>query len=259
MSRLGNYLHGVMRAGTEIPAGLTGIEDDAPVCAVDCGRLVALTSVVSRDGFESDGPADPAWVVPRALQHELVIETMLQRGPILPVRFGALFSTQEALAAWLAANQEAIIRFLDHVAGKEEWTLKVHVELEAALESLVAQDPVWAAKAGLLPASRGTRYFQEKRLREEARQHVRRAARVAVETVRIVARALAEERVLVPHKPDAQDVEPVLRSAYLVPSHLVSAFLDRVRQAAGATACLRLDPSGPWPPSHFCPLLVQPQ
>ncbi|MFI5456041.1 MAG: GvpL/GvpF family gas vesicle protein [Isosphaerales bacterium] len=259
MSRLGTYLYGVMRAGTESPEGVRGIEADTPVCVLDCANLAVVTSLVPLDAFEGDGPEDPAWVVPRALQHEVVIETMMARGPILPVRFGTLFTTPAAIAELVAANREAVARFLDHVADKEEWTLKVHVELGSALESLVMDDPAWAQRVGRLSASPGTRYFQEKRLREEARQEVRRAARAVALQVHTVARGLAEERVLAPRRPDRQDVEPVLHSAYLVPRPSVPAFLDRVQQAAGAMSSLRLAPSGPWPPSHFCPLLVQPR
>jgi hypothetical protein len=258
MSGLGNYLYGVMRAGIEIPSDLSGIDADHSVGVITCGQLAALTSVVPLDDFESDEPADPAWIVPRALRHELLIEKMLSRGPILPVRFGALFSSRTALATWVSFNHEAIVRFLDHVAGKEEWTLKVDVLMEAAFETLIALDPAWALKARLLPASPGARYFHEKRLREEARRDVRERARVATEMVRMAACALAEERVLVPKKPDGHDVEPVAHLAYLVPCERVSTLWDQVAQATGNIACLRLIPSGPWPPSHFCPPLLQP-
>jgi len=259
MSRLGTYLYAVMRAGTESPQGVSGIEKDAPVRVLDCANLAVVTSLVPLDAFEADRPADPAWVVPRALQHELVIETMMARGPILPVRFGALFTTPEAIEELVAANQDAVARFLDHVADREEWTLKVQVELGSPLESLVMDEPAWAERVRSLSQSPGTRYFQEKRLREEARQQVRRKARATADQIRTVARGLAEERLLAPRQPDRQDVELVLHSAYLVPRPSVAAFLDRVRKAAGAPSSLRLAPSGPWPPSHFCPLLVQPR
>jgi len=257
MSSLGTYLYGITRAGTEVPAGLKGIEDDASVCTVDCAELAALTSLVPREAFESDRPADPAWVIPRALKHELVIETMLAHGPILPVRFGSVFKTRAAVEAWVSSHRYEIAAFLEHVAGKQEWTVKVSVELEAAYERLVAADLAWAAKAGRASALPGTRYFQEKKLREEARKHVRHAARAAAVLVRNAARAMAEERVLPLRGPDRQDVEPVSHLAYLVPIHLVSSFHDLTRQVAGRVVCLRLEFAGPWPPSHFCPVLLE--
>jgi hypothetical protein len=258
MTRLGTYLYGIVRADTEIPAGLPGLEADAPVRALHCGPLTALFSLVPRDDFETEAPADPAWIVPRALRHEHLIEKVGLLGPILPVRFGALFSTRDALEAWLSFNNDVILRFLDHVAGKDEWAVRVDALLDRALEALVEQDPEWALKARLLPVSPGTRYFHEKKLRDQARQQVRQMARNATERVRHAARALAEERILVPRKPDQPDVEPVAHLAYLVPRGVVPALLEQWRQATGNAPCLRLVPSGPWPPAHFCPPLGVP-
>ena len=172
MSGLGTYLYGIMRAGTEIPAGLPGIDDDAPVCAFDCGRLAASTSLVPRDGFESDGPADPAWVVPRALRHELLIEKMLAPGPILPVRFGALFSTTQRTrgpGCRSTATRSPCSSTMS--PARKSGRSRFRSRLEAAFETLIARDPAWAEKArSAWRLAPGTRYFQEKRLREEARR-----------------------------------------------------------------------------------------
>ena len=119
-------------------------------------ELAVVTSVVERDVFESDAPSDPEWVVPRVLRHERVVETVLSRGPILPVRFGALFATRQALMAWVAANRAAISGFLDHVSDKEEWTVRIHVELGTALDILMAREPDWIARAACSPVV--TRY-----------------------------------------------------------------------------------------------------
>jgi hypothetical protein len=255
MNDLGIYLYGVMRTGTEIPAGLSAIEDGIAVSTIPCGELAAIASTVPIDGFESTGTADPEWVVPRALRHERLIEQMVECGPILPVRFGSLFSTHDALRAWVTKNSEAIGRFLDHVTGKEEWTLKIQIEPAAAYDTLIAQDPAWAEKVRLLPHFRGTRYFQEKRLREQAREQVRQNAHRVTTLVRLAARGLADEKVLVPRGRLEADFEHVAHLAYLVPRNLAAAFLNQVRDAALDAACLRLTPSGPWPPAHFCPIL----
>ena len=152
-----------------------------------------------RADFESDEPADPAWVVPRALRHELLIEKMASHGPILPVRFGALFSTPDALAAWMSLNHEAITRFLDHVAGKEEWTLKVNVETGTSLRDLDrARSRRGRTRRGDCRRRPGTRYFHEKRLRDEAQASMSRRERARDRNGATAARALAEERVLAP-------------------------------------------------------------
>jgi len=255
MSKYATYLYCLTRSGTEIADGLLGIEDHSPIHVLECAELAAVTSDVELDVFESDAPSDPDWVVPRALRHERVVETVLSRGPILPVRFGALFATRQALEAWVDANRAAIAGFLDHVSHKEEWAVKIHVELGAALDMLMTREPDWAARVHELSCSPGTRYFQEKRLRADAQRHVRQTARAAAERFRAMARGLAEECLLALRKPDRPEIEQVLHSAYLVPRQSVSTFLELINQAEKETTCLRLESTGPWPPSHFCPRL----
>lgn len=259
MSNYITYLYGLTRSGTEIPDGLLGIEDRSPIQVLECGELAAVTSVVELDVFESDAPSDPQWVVPRALRHEHVVETVLSRGPILPVRFGALFATRQALETWVDVNRAAISGFLDRVSDKEEWAVKIHVELGTALDTLMRREPDWAARGRDLCASPGTRYFQEKRLRADAERRVRQTARVAAERFRADVRRLAEERLLTPRQAERTDTEHVLHAAYLVPRQSVTTFLELIKQAGKGTACLGVAFTGPWPPSHFCPRLEQPR
>ena len=49
----------------------------------------------------------------------------------------------------------------------------------------------------------------------------------------------------------------VLHLACLVPRAAVADVLARARElvTTGGEALLTLEPSGPWPPSHFCPSL----
>jgi hypothetical protein len=258
MNRSATYLYGVARSGTEVAPDLPGIEETGPVRALELAGLAAVVSEVPVEPFESHAATDLAWLVPRAVRHERVIETMRARAPILPVRFGSLFTSREALEAWAAENRHSIEGFLQHVADKDEWTIKLNLELGSALESLVAADPAWEARARGLPLSPGTRYFQEKRLREDARRQVQKVAREAADRVRSAARALSAERVLAPRKPDSGDLEPVLHAVYLVPRHAIREFHERTGLAVGDLACLRLESSGPWPPSHFCPPMAAP-
>jgi hypothetical protein len=258
MNRSATYLYGFARSGIEVAADLAGIEEAGPVRVLELASLAALVSEVPVEPFESPSATDLSWLVPRAVRHERVIETIRASGPVFPVRFGSLFTTRQALETWAAANRQSIEDFLRHVADKDEWAIKLNLDPGSALEDLAASDPDWSARARGLPASPGTRYFQEKRLREQARQEVRKAAREAAARVRAAARDLAEERVLAPRKPEAADIEPILHAVYLLPRRAIGEFHERTGLAVGRLACLRLESSGPWPPSHFCPPMAAP-
>ena len=256
MSRPATYLYGLARPGVEISKDLPGVEETAPARILEIAGLAAVVSEVSVEPFESESMTDLAWLVPRAMRHERVVEAVRERGPILPVRFGSLFTDRDVLETWAARNRRSIEDFLDHVENKDEWSIKLKIDLGVALESLSAADPAWSARAGALSASPGTRYFQEKRLHEDARKQAQKMAGEAAGRVRAAALALADERVIPPRKPEAGELEPVFHAAYLLPRDATSEFLERTRLAVGDLGCLRFEPSGPWPPSHFCPDLA---
>ena len=98
-----------------------------------------------------------------------------------------------------------------------------------------------------------TRYslFPGEKTACQRERHVRQTARVATERFRAEARKLAGECLLSLRKSERPDIEPVLHSAYLVPRRSVPTFLELINQAGKKTACLRLESTGPWPPSHF--------
>jgi Gas vesicle synthesis protein GvpL/GvpF len=91
-------------------------------------ELCAVTGEVRREEFA--GPEAElnlqqlSWVGPRALRHEAVIEEVMASSPVLPARFGTLFSSAEALAEFAGQHREKITQFLDRVAGHGEWSVK---------------------------------------------------------------------------------------------------------------------------------------
>ncbi len=174
MKRSATYLYGLARPGTRVASSLPGIEGAEPVHVLELAGLAALVSEVPVEPFQSQAATDLSWLIPRALRHEQVIETMRAPGPIFPVRFGSLFTTREALEAWAADHHESIEGFLDHVADKDEWSLKLSLQLGSALEDLAAADPAWAARARDCRPRRG-RAISERN--GSAKMHVRRSAR----------------------------------------------------------------------------------
>lgn len=260
MSRRGLYFYGFTRPGAADGLAVPGVDGPDPVVAVDLGGIAAVVSGVDLDAFEaaaSDRP-DPDWLVPRALAHERVVEAILARSPVLPVRFGTLYNSADSLAALVAGQRDAIARFLDHVADKQEWSIKGYIDIEQGVDRILAVDPDFAPRQAALPVAPGVRYFREKKLREEARRHARQSARALADRVRErVESAAVETRVLAPRPADAPGREAVLNLACLVREGSIDTLLALAGDAAdpGDGPALSLVPTGPWPPYHFCPTL----
>ena len=176
----GIYLYCFARSDSVSGLELIGVDGRQGVEAIEAGGIAAVCSRVSLDEFRDD-PAqnqvpDPQWLIPRACRHESVIEAVMTRSPVLPVRFGALFSSPFALQASLRLALPQIGRFLAYAADKQEWTVKGFVDSKMAETWLLESDPALVARRQSLPESPGMRYFQQKQLAAAAQQQVKQSA-----------------------------------------------------------------------------------
>ncbi|QYU67456.1 GvpL/GvpF family gas vesicle protein [Leptolyngbya sp. 15MV] len=91
---------------------------------IHAGELAALAADV--DAAEFLGPdaeqrlADLQWLTPRALAHESLISKAMAHGPVLPMRFGTVFSSEHTLREALDRHAPAIADFLGQVEGHAE-------------------------------------------------------------------------------------------------------------------------------------------
>ncbi|HKN08193.1 MAG TPA: GvpL/GvpF family gas vesicle protein, partial [Pseudomonadota bacterium] len=116
--------------GAEFAGDAQAAEADPPLSlfAHRYAGLVSVLGIVSIDEF--CGPeaernlGELGWVGERALRHQRVIEQGFHRGPVLPARFGTLFSSLPALERFIDANRYTIGDFLGRVQGHEEWGVK---------------------------------------------------------------------------------------------------------------------------------------
>jgi hypothetical protein len=200
-----------------------------------------------------------AWVGPRAIQHEAVVEEVMGHSPVLPVRFGTLFSSPESLAEFLDKHHKTISEFLDRVTNHQEWSVKGLLDRkEAEQAAMTASLAVQEAQLAVLPP--GIRYFQEKRVRAGAEKDLNLWLN---EICRQVADDLLKqasdfrECPVVPREPQEAGIEVVLNWAFLLPRSSTPAFHAQVDQlnARLAPKGLVFEPSGPWPPYRFVPPL----
>ena len=120
-----------------------GVDGRHPLCLFrHFPDLCAVVGEVPLEDF--CGPAAElrmqqlAWVGPRALRHESVVEQVMRHSPVLPARFGTLFSSQESLAEFLDIHRKTISQFLERVADQEEWSIKGLLDRKQAGQALMS-------------------------------------------------------------------------------------------------------------------------
>lgn len=265
MKTTGVYLYGFVpervRASLDL-SGVDPIDGDGPIRTLAIGGATAVVANVALGPFEAalnpveaEGP-DPAWLIPRALRHQAILHAVLAQSPVLPTRFGTLFSSIGALEGLAMTHQGAIRQFFDDLGDRLEWSLRGYLERDTATERMLESDPDLARRRNGLPTSPGTRYFLEKKLNEDARKAAGKAASKASSQVRQTLRTLSGDvRSLPLRGADGPGREMVLHETFLLDPRTAAdamTWLER-EPGDGWAGVLTLEPSGPWPPFHFCP------
>jgi hypothetical protein len=196
---------------TDPPPDLSGLGD---LQAVRSSGLAAVCA-----------PARDEAVTPELLwEREALLETLMSRGDLLPVRYGTRVADEAAAARALAARQDELMHALEHVNGAVELSLRVQ-----------------GADREPRPAARtGAGYLAAKAGAAGERARVRRAVH---EPLAELARASAHPRI-----PSGREL---LRAAYLVDRAATGGFAARVAELQAANSDWRLLCTGPWPPYSF--------
>jgi hypothetical protein len=241
----------------------TGIDGEHPLFIEVIGEVAAVLAEVNIEDFS--GPEaqkkmeDLKWVAPRALRHEEVVLSTMEQGPVLPVRFGTVFSSIEAAAEPLRQRQDVLMKFFQDTIDKKEWTLKGYVGRPQARARMTAAR-LAAEKEQLAGLSPGKRYFLEQKIKGAVDKDVaiwlKEMERDILSVVKKMSVGFSECRLQSQDVTD-RDEEMFFHGALLVPDASM-ADLQRLLSdwnAAHQDAGLLLELSGPWPPYHFAPTL----
>jgi hypothetical protein len=241
----------------------TGIDGEHPLFVEIIGEVAAVLAGVNIGDFI--GPEaqakmeDLAWIGPRALRHEEVVLSAMEQGPVLPVRFGTVFSSIEAAAEPLRQRQDVLMKFFRETIDKKEWTLKGYVDRPRARARMTAVR-LAAEKEQLAGLSPGKRYFLEQKIKGAVDRDVaawlKEMGRDILRVARDASAGFSECR-LQSQDVTGRDEEMFFHGALLVPDtsreNMQRLFSDW--NAAHQDAGLLLELSGPWPPYHFAPVL----
>ena len=232
----------------------------ADLCSVE---LCSVVCEVPREEF--CGPEAElhmqqlSWVAPHAVHHEAVIEEVMAHSPVLPARFGTLFSSAKALTEFVKQHREAITLFLEHVADHGEWSVKGRFDRKQA-QAAVMSPSLTAQQEELSTLPPGKRHFAEQRLRRdidiELSAWLERTGRNLAADLTTYASDFRECAVA-PGAHSNGGIAEVSNWAFLLPKAAIVPFQESVERANlnYQSQGLRLQLSGPWPPFRFVPVL----
>ncbi len=248
MATTGRYLYGLIRARDDAEFGAIGLAHDGTPGRVRTVRVDSMGAVVS--DFASGGRLLP---LRRNLEpHNQVIREVMRATTVVPMTFGHVARSDEAIRKLLRLHREAIGVQLDRVEGAVEMGLKVKWDVENVFDHVVGIDPELKARRDQVfgrPGGAGQnekmelgKLFEE-RLNQERDEQTDRLLEMLEGSVR-------EARV---NPPKGEKV--LMDAAFLVDRDGQEAFEARVHEVAEAFPAERVfDLSGPWAPFHFVDL-----
>ncbi len=239
-----------------------GVDGKNPVFLLTYRDVCAVASLVSSEEFEGESAenrmGELTWVGPLACRHEDVVEQVMLRSPVLPVRFGTIFGSNESLEDRLKKHHDAIRHFLDTVSGKDEWAVKVLLDRGRAICPYFRQvlDAVDADES----LSPGALYLEQRRMRSGSKEALnRRLEEICKNTGEQLGRIAVELRVRKTLAREAlgNGVEMIGNWAFLVSRDSAPDFCALACEANGTVPGLVFEVSEPWPPYSFCPSLEE--
>jgi hypothetical protein len=251
----GWYVYGVVPASDLAADAFTntrGVHPAGEIVLIADDDLAAITSDVPLSEFgEAEIAAnlhDEAWLEEKVRAHEAVLEAALGRVPLVPFRFGTIYSSDEHVRRMLRENG-GLGEALERLSGTVELGVKAFLDIEQFERSRAGDgDPE--------QESSGRAYLLRKqRERQLADERAAFVAQAASESHERLAAAAEDARANPLQRPEVsgREGEMILNAAYLVRADGQAAFRDALAALEGSAAKdgIRYELTGPWPAYNF--------
>jgi hypothetical protein len=191
------------------------------------------------------GAARPSPTAENVWAHEGVVEALMERCTVLPVRFGTIFTNHEQLESMLDRHAAELARGFERVRGCVELGVRVAAEA-TALQGV----PEMSIGAGKSNSGRG--YMDALAAAERDRAHVQWRTEQLVDSIHRPLAAIAREGA----RREGVSAPLLFSAAYLVEGDKVDEFRRCVDDLSGKLDEVKLLCTGPWPPYNFVPRLA---
>ncbi len=261
----GFYLYCV-RKKTNSEFSAPGI-DGGKIWLLPYEDLEAVVSEVSLEKFGAEkiqkkAQEDLSWIKEKAQAHELVIEKAMTKEnrkviPVIPMKFGTIFKTQEKLEETLKKHYSQFKQSLGNLAGKQEWGVKVYLNHEAFDKEIKKVSPVVQEKEKEIASlPEGMAYFMQKQIDEAVSKEADKALQNYMEnffeTLKKNATIGTKGKIL-EKELTRKSLPMVLNAIFLVSEQRLEDFIkeiDKLNQEYKPKG-FNFEYSGPWPPYNF--------
>ncbi|HEU5270476.1 MAG TPA: GvpL/GvpF family gas vesicle protein [Jatrophihabitans sp.] len=234
------YVYGIVDAAE--PAGLAELPAVGGAPAGDIRTVtepgLPMTAVVS------PAPAELRGKRRDLLAHQRVLETLVEQGTVLPMRFGVVAPDEPTLLAGLRSETERYRALLHELAGQVELNLKA-VPDEQQFVASAANEP--AVRSALAAARRDGSRERQVQLGQAVAEAVARRRQLCGTQLLNELRPLASRTTTL-----GSGEQYALNAAFLLPRSALAEFTEAVDRLRGQLSpAVDLTLTGPLPPYSF--------
>ncbi len=250
------YVYAITRAGHPMPEWVEAVDGSDRLNVVLSGELAAFVTPVDDVDFSQgviDARAkDVEWLGSIGYRHQSVMNALMHGGTIIPLRAFTLFASEESVRRHLESERARLVKLLDRLNGKQEWTLRIEFDPQLWSEALVRRvDPLRALSDEIAGAATGKAFLLRKKLDDEKKRASREAEQQVVSEVE---RAVMEKLACDTVAETRQQRSGAFPQINVLIERDEEARLEELRDALArryAAEGVTLALTGPWPPYTF--------
>lgn len=169
--RPGYYAFAIGRADHPLPEDVEAVVD---------GELAAFVMPVDLDEYSQEvidaRAKDVEWLGQIGYRHQDTMMKLMRGGTIVPLRAFTLFESEESVRQRLRDDRARLVKLLDRLDGKQEWTLRIEMDPERWSEALTRHaGPLRSLVEEIEAAAPGRAFLLRKKLDEEKKRASREA------------------------------------------------------------------------------------
>jgi hypothetical protein len=249
----GLYVYGVVPGDTSpgLFADVDGIGASGPIRLVEADGVAAIASAVSLAEFDAEALErnlrDPSWLEQKVRAHDRVLAAVVGRATVLPLRFGAIYRSEDHVRSMLA-DRPRLGDDLARLEGLLEFGVKAFLDTDGLAARLRASQEPSVAEGG------GRAYMLRKQFERSVDGELRTfAAGCAEASHERLAAACVDARVNPTQPRDVAGGDMILNGAYLAEAGREPGLRSAVRELQDRYGPdgVSYELTGPWPPYNF--------
>jgi hypothetical protein len=249
------YVYAITR--DEVTPDAEAVDQTRHFGSVREGEVAAVFTSVADEAFSQEvidrRANDLEWLGAIGYRHQSVNVELMKQTAIVPLRAFTLFSSAEALRAYLREHAEMLGNVLARLRDKQEWTLRIEFDAERWNASLVHRvASLRELQQQIESAATGKAFLLRKKLDDERKKASREAEQqVVAEIERTIIERLAGSETMAETRERRDGAFPQINvlAARDEESRLQELHEELLRRYEDEGVVVAL--TGPWPPYTF--------